>query len=79
MTSLPPIPRFPEHEDDTGDLSEEQLLAAIAYYKARLADIEHAPEGSPHARGRTRATSQLRQYQRQLTLLRGKHPLNGQQ
>lgn len=77
MISLPHTPSFMEHHRGTTSLSEDQLRTAIAYCKARLADIEHAPEGSTHTKDRTRAASQLQEYQHRLALLHGHGCLTG--
>lgn len=55
-----------------GLITEDQLLNEIAYYRARLADIEKAPEQSRHREGLERVSSRLKECQHQLAALRSK-------
>ena len=50
-------------------VTEEELHQRIAFYKARLADIQKAPEGSPHRRGWDEATRRLQECRRKLRAL----------
>lgn len=49
---------------------EDQLLSQIAYYKARLADIQKAPRNSRHREGWETVTSRLEESQHRLARLR---------
>ncbi len=54
------------------ELSEEHLRAELAYFKARLTDIDKAPPGSRHREGRARILRQIREYERLLSNSGGK-------
>ncbi len=49
--------------------NEETLRREIAYCKARLTDIDNAPQNSRHKEGRARVLSHLKECQRLLARL----------
>jgi hypothetical protein len=51
---------------------EDQLLSRIAYYKARLADIQKAPKNSRHREGWEAVASRLEESQYLLAHLRSR-------
>lgn len=52
------------------EVAEEQLLRQIAYYKARLADIQKAPENSRHREGLATTEYRLEECRQRLAQLR---------
>jgi len=54
------------------DLTEEELHQRIAFYKARLMDIQKAPEGSPHRRGQQEVSRRLQESRRSLSALQAR-------
>jgi hypothetical protein len=52
------------------DVAEEHLLREIAYYKARLADIEKAPRHSRHREGWGLTANRLQECRTKLAKLR---------
>jgi len=59
-----------QREDDPQ--TEDQLLGRIAYYKARLADIQKAPKHSRHREGWEAVAARLEESQHQLARLRSR-------
>lgn len=64
--------------DDMGlsqgkEVTEEELREQVAYYKARLMDIEKAPPHSRHRDGWAETRRRLHQCQRQLKALQHRH------
>ena len=52
--------------------TEEELHQRIAFYKARLMDIQKAPEGSPHRRGWREVSRRLQECRRRLSALQAR-------
>lgn len=60
------------HAENNPQAVEDQLLSQIAYYKARLADIQKAPKNSRHREGWETVTSRLEESQYLLARLRSR-------
>lgn len=59
------------------EITEEELLRNIAYYKARLVDIQNAPPHSRHREGWADTRERLEQCQRRLAELRRRRRFTG--
>lgn len=55
------------------ELSEERVKDELAYFKARLTDIDRAPPHSKHRQGRARIVRKIQEYQAVLKELERQH------